>query len=197
MIYHPLGQAEPVLHGSHAQGAIRPAPRQLPSSGQPVDRSFISQKFLPRTHTNRFFVTHNETGSVRISEASSFYAITANPLFSYQGWKNMFLISSDCLLILNSCSAHGGDGYALSVTHRYPCVCLAGVAAACRAGHPDTQLFSVLAACGNHQELKEFLMAGPAPRLLIKWFGRWLEHQNFKNLSLSYTAIKKITALIT
>lgn len=50
------------------------------------------------------------------------------------------------------------------MTHRDPCVCLAGVSAACRAGPPltpPTSAVSVLAAPGNRQELNELLMAGP------------------------------------
>lgn len=50
------------------------------------------------------------------------------------------------------------------MTHRDPCVCLAGVSAACRAAplsHPRHSAVSVLAAPGNRQELKELLMAGP------------------------------------
>lgn len=72
-----------------SQGAIRPA--LLPTALLwPLDRSFISQEALQRTHY--FFVIQDETGSVRISVAPSFYAIMANPLFSQQGWRICFLL---------------------------------------------------------------------------------------------------------
>lgn len=79
VIYHPLGLQGLSYVAPCSQRATRPS--LLPTALLwALNRSFISQEALQRTHY--FFETQDETGSVRISVALSFYAITLNPLCS-------------------------------------------------------------------------------------------------------------------